>query len=234
MPPERNIVEPWLQAETKRLLHTVDTFRHCDLSEGSSLPGWSLGHLLTHIARNADALGHLLSWARTGVETPMYQSAQQREDDINLGAERPAGVIVADVLDSAERLKSAAAQLATADWANEVVTGQGRTIPAAQVPWLRLREVTLHHVDLGASIEDLPAELVCALLDNVVVSTRGKADWPAMRIEVDGTASAIVDFGTGRTVRGAPAQLLAWLTGRSSGSGLVSSPAGLPTLSAWL
>ena len=34
----------------------------------SRLPGWSRGHVLSHLARNADALVNLLTWARTGIE----------------------------------------------------------------------------------------------------------------------------------------------------------------------
>ena len=33
----------------------------------SALPGWSRAHVLTHVARNADAMINLLTWARTGV-----------------------------------------------------------------------------------------------------------------------------------------------------------------------
>ncbi len=234
MPPDRSTVEPWLQTETKRLLHTVDTFRDRDLSEDSSLPGWSLGHLLTHIARNADALCNLLSWARTGVVTPMYQSAQQREADINLGALRPAGAVITDVFDSADRLGSATARLAAVDWANEVVTAQGRSIPAAHVPWLRLREVTIHHVDLGGSFQDPPPALVQALLDNVVVSTRNKPGWPSLQIDLDSDGTGVVGFGTIATITGPSAQLLGWLIGRSEGNELTSSSAELPTLPAWL
>jgi maleylpyruvate isomerase len=104
MPPDRSTVEPWLRVETTRMLATVETFWDRDLTEVSSLPGWSWGHLLTHLARNADALGNLLSWARTGVETPMYRSKSQRDDDINIGATRPGGVLLSDVADSAARL----------------------------------------------------------------------------------------------------------------------------------
>ena len=45
----------------------------------SLLPGWSRGHVLTHLARNADGAVNLLTWARTGVETPQYVSQEQRE-----------------------------------------------------------------------------------------------------------------------------------------------------------
>ena len=43
------------------------------------LPGWTVGHVLTHVARNADAYTNLLTWARTGVETPAYASPEARE-----------------------------------------------------------------------------------------------------------------------------------------------------------
>ncbi len=235
MSPERGAVEPWLQTETQRLFATVDMFWDSELTADSSLPGWSLAHLLTHIARNADALGNLLYWARTGVETPMYQSKQQRADDINIGALRPAGVILADVIDSAARLQAAAEQLGAADWDHEVVTAQGRTIPAATIPWLRLREVAIHHVDLGASLDDLPPDLVCALLRDVVDSARNKHDWPSLRIEATDTGE-VTEIGSGPVgdVKGAQAHLLGWLIGRTSGHDLTSSADALPALPAWL
>jgi fumarylacetoacetase len=39
-------------------------------------------HLVAHLALNAGALGNLVAWARTGVESPMYASAEQRAADI--------------------------------------------------------------------------------------------------------------------------------------------------------
>ena len=69
--------------------------------EASLLPGWSRGHVLTHIARNADGLSNLLVWARTGIETPQYPSRQAREDGIEAGAHRPAAELSADVAQSA-------------------------------------------------------------------------------------------------------------------------------------
>jgi len=217
------------------MLATVETFWDRDLTDHSSLPGWSWGHLLTHLARNADALGNLLSWARTGVETPMYRSKQQRDDDINVGATRPGGVLLSDVADSAARLWSAAELLAPSDWDSDVVTAQGRTIPAAQVPWLRLREVAIHHVDLGASFEDLPRELAAALLDDVMTSLRTKPGWPSLRIEpTDGGHAATIGDGPTAQVKGTGAQLLGWLTGRCEGSELIRSSDALPPLPAWL
>src|SRR5918999_1732122 len=58
------------------------------LREPSLLPGWTRAHIVTHMARNADGLRNLLTWARTGVETPMYVG-DQRERDIEAGVRRP-------------------------------------------------------------------------------------------------------------------------------------------------
>lgn len=233
VPPDRSAVQRWLESESNRLLVTVQALRQTDLTEDSSLPAWTLGHLLSHIARNADALCNLLQWARTGIETPMYESKDQRNTDIDLGATRPGEVVLTDVVDSAERLRAAANGLALVDWNHPVVTAQGRTIPAAQVPWLRLREVTIHHVDLGASFEDAPPELVAALLDDVVNSVKTRPGWPSLRIETaEGDAIAIGESPV--EVKGTQAHVLAWLTGRSEGKGLLTSADALPGLPAWL
>ena len=70
-------------AATDRVLVTATALSDDQAREPSLLPGWSRGHVLTHIARNADGLGNLLRWARTGTETPMYTSAESRSADID-------------------------------------------------------------------------------------------------------------------------------------------------------
>lgn len=233
MPPDHRTVHPWLEAETERLLVTVESLRGRDLTEDSSLPGWTLGHLLSHIARNADALCNLLHWARTGIETPMYESKMQRDADINLGATRPDGPVLTDVVDSAGRLRAAVDGLAPEDWNHDVVTAQGRTIPAAQVPWLRLREVAVHHVDLGASFADAAPGLVTALLSDVINSAGTRPGWPSLRVET--TEGDTFEIGSASvSVKGAQANVLAWLTGRSAGRDLITSSEALPDLPTWL
>ena len=77
-----------LAAATGRLLASASTLSDAQAREPSLLPGWSRGHVLTHIARNADGMVNLLRWARTGTQTPMYASAQSRAADIEAGAGR--------------------------------------------------------------------------------------------------------------------------------------------------
>jgi maleylpyruvate isomerase len=217
---------------TTRLLDTA-TALDGDPAVPSLLPGWSRGHLLTHVARNADGLVNLLTWARTGVVTPQYASREQRDADIEAGSKRPLDVLVTDVRDSAARFAEAAAMLDAHAWASLLDLPYGPS-PVALVPWRRLREVEVHHVDLGAPY--------------------GPADWPesfAHRVlhEVAGGLSGIsltlhateighplvVGDGGPPSVSGPAYALAAWLAGRSSGSSLTASPAGpLPSVPEWM
>jgi len=235
MRPDRTTVECWLQTETARLLATVESLWDRDLSENSTLPGWSLGHLLSHLARNADALTNLLVWARTGVETPMYASAEQRSADINNGARRLAAETISDVTDSAARLQVESDKLSEQDWGNPVRTAQGRAVPASLVPWLRLREVVIHHIDLGASVDDVPQPVAAALLDDVAAWTSKQPEWPSLRLGAVDTAQFVTTRteDVTNTVGGTAAQLVAWLIGRSAGEHL-SSDQPLPILPPWL
>ncbi|MCC3312579.1 maleylpyruvate isomerase family mycothiol-dependent enzyme [Nocardia africana] len=135
----------------------------------SLLPGWTRKHLVAHVAANADALGNLVHWARTGDRTPMYSSARQRDSDIETGATRSADELVTWLNASVRALSVAMESLSDDDWRREVVTAQGRTVPATEIPWLRAREVCVHAVDLGtgATFADLPDEFLAALVADI-------------------------------------------------------------------
>ncbi|MET9262039.1 maleylpyruvate isomerase family mycothiol-dependent enzyme [Amycolatopsis sp. NPDC004079] len=140
-----------------------------ELSEPSALPGWTRKHLAAHVAANADALGNLVHWARTGERTPMYTSPEQRNADIEAGSQRPEAQLTAWLRDSARSLESAMAALTAEQWQAEVVTAQGRTVPATEIPWLRAREVCVHAVDLGTGLTfaDLPEAFLSALVAEI-------------------------------------------------------------------
>ena len=57
-----------------------------DLEADSLLDGWTRKHLVAHVGYNAAALCRLMDWAATGVETPMYPSAEHRDREIKEGA----------------------------------------------------------------------------------------------------------------------------------------------------
>jgi maleylpyruvate isomerase len=196
----------WVEDGTARVDHALLAVPG-RLDEPTALPGWSRRHVLAHLAANADALANLVTWARTGVVTPMYGSAEERVAGIEQGLHLPDGELVDRVRDSAADLERGWWELDEAHWSTEVVTAQGRTVRADVVPWLRAREVFVHLVDLdvGTGFADLPEDFLRAL----------RADVRNKRGEV-------------HRVRGRLADEVAWLTGRPHG--LVDAP----VLTPWL
>src|SRR6478672_7747869 len=114
-----------LLTSTDSLLTSIVGLDEMQAREVSLLPGWTRGHVLTHIARNADAMVNLLTWARTGVETPMYASREQRNADIEAGSGRPAPELVDDVRSSHERMIAEMQELPADAW-DSVVRYGGR------------------------------------------------------------------------------------------------------------
>ncbi|MEV4247432.1 maleylpyruvate isomerase family mycothiol-dependent enzyme [Streptosporangium canum] len=202
----------------------------------SGLPGWTRKHLVAHVAANADALGNLVRWAATGEETPMYSSIEQRDADIAAGSGKPAAELAAWLHGSAGRLAAGTAALSSDQWDAEVVTAQGRTVPATEIPWLRSREVCVHAVDLaaGVSFADLPTGFLAALADDIV-GRRGNAPGPAVVLTAADTGDRWELSGEddATAVTGPLAEVAAYLAGRPHALTTTDgSPA--PTLPAWL
>lgn len=203
----------------------------------SLLPGWSRKQVLAHLHGNARALRNLVAWARTSVPTPMYTSPQQREADIAAGAALPIAELVAAFDASADALAADWADLADEAWSAEVVTGQGRTVPASETAWLRAREVMVHAVDLdaGVTVEDLPTALHVALVDDIV-GRRSAGGNPAVDLSPSDHPATwrVTGQGDPIIVTGPLAHLSAWLAGRPA-RGLTTSDGGpAPTLPPWL
>jgi maleylpyruvate isomerase len=222
-----------------RVLATAAGISDQQAREPSSLPGWSRGHVLTHLARNADGLRNLLIWARTGVVTPQYPSAEVRNEEIAAGAGRPARELVVDFANSAAAFGDEAARLRDADWAAEVRGMRGPAHPAWYTLWRRLSELEIHHVDLDAGYRpaDWPADFSRECLHGATASFSGPDSPAALLRETEGSAEhRIGPPGQAPTVTiaGTTRELLAWLLGRSDGGSLTATPAGpLPPVPPW-
>jgi maleylpyruvate isomerase len=230
-----------LAAANDRLFATAAALSDAQAREPSLLPGWSRGHVLTHIARNADGMVNLLRWARTGTPTPMYASAKRRAADIEAGAGRPAAGLAADVRESAAALAAEAASMPDDAWHARVRALNGPPFPALGALERRLSEVEIHHVDLAAgySPRDWPDDFVAGALPRVAESFAGRRDTPDCLIRPEGSANSLPIGKAKRghpavTVLGPPADLLGWLTGRSSGDRLtLATGDALPELPPW-
>ena len=228
----------WMRAGTERFEAAVQDLDPHAVTEPTRLSGWHRGHLIAHVARNADALRNLLTWARTGVETPMYPDAERRASQIEAGAARPLAEQVADLLQADAMLAEAVSTMPDEAWTVPVRTARGRQVMAAEVPWMRTREVWVHGVDLGTgcAFDDQPADLTRALLADVVTVLAKRAGVPALvMVATDGQGELTLP-GQGHPVwvTGSRTRLLGWLTGREAGDALGADPAPLPPLPAWL
>lgn len=175
----------------------------------SLLPDWTVGHVLTHIARNADGHRNMLEAANRGEVGAQYPGGlAQRGSDIDAGAARPAAELIADVAASSAALEAAWAAMTPNGWQGTGDTVRG-PVEVADLPFRRWRETVVHHADLG--------------LDD------GWASWPAdyVRIEL-GRMTMLWASRRPMGMTGLPAQALAvpphqrlaWLMGRATIDGL--------------
>jgi maleylpyruvate isomerase len=219
---------------TARFLDTAATLSDANLTEPSLLPGWTRGHVMAHVARNADSLINLLTWARTGVESRQYASPEERDAGIEAGAKRPIAEQLTDVRAASARFATACADLPAESW----LAVLAETGPAVKVVWRRLREVEVHHVDLasGYTWRDWPDAFSHRLLHELIGVRRGgeppsvwlKATDLSHPLQLGGGSPAV-------TVIGSASDLAAWLAGRSDGTGLTVEPSGdLPAIPNWL
>jgi maleylpyruvate isomerase len=185
----------------------------------SLLPGWSVGHVLTHIARNADGLRNMVEGAQRGEVSEMYPAlghasgAERRQADIEAGAGRTAAALVDDVRISAARLELAFDALSDDAW-----QGQGSAvfgpIAVVDIPQRRWTEVEVHHADLGLgySWADWPAEFVRVEIQRLTMLWNSRRSMGLTGLPPEALAAA-------------EHRRAAWLLGRADIDGL--EPAGL-------
>src|SRR5215216_1668011 len=135
-----------------------------DPATPSLLPRWTVGHVLTHLARNAESMTHVLDASERGEIVERYVGGTAgRDAGIEAGAGRPAGEQVADVRSTIGRLDAALA--AHTRWDGRSIEMRGDTISVAELVVLRWREVEVHRADLGLGY--------------------GPADWPHEYVRTD-------------------------------------------------
>jgi maleylpyruvate isomerase len=225
-----------VERASARLVDNVRRLRDGDAAGPSLLPGWTRGHVLTHVARNADGAVNLLTWARTGVETPQYVSAERRNADIEAGAGRTAAELLDDLVATGGRLVAAIEQMPPTAWRATVRWRTGREAPALDVLWSRLREVEIHHVDLDAGFSpDGWSDAFSSHLIGAMVK-RAPSDTSFRVLATDLARTWVIgdDPGeSGTTVAGRSGELAWWLTGRPPAESLTCSTGDLPPVKAW-
>ena len=210
-----------LAAHTDRLLATAGALD--DPAADSLCDGWTRGHVLTHVARNAEAIDRLAQWAMDGERREMYPGGTRARDaDIEAGAGRPLSELVEDVRSTAQALAPVLERLATAPRAVEHVEMRGGLAVSPDVlPLLRLREVVFHHVDLAAgfTFADVEPDLAKRFVDDAVTRLGSAAPELALSLrsdEGDTWRLGAEDGAATAEVTGPLAGLLLWLARRDA------------------
>jgi maleylpyruvate isomerase len=194
----------------ERFLSAVEILTDDDMRAPSLLPGWSAGHVLTHVARNADSHVRRSEGASVGEMVDQYEGGSAgRASAIEAGRLRPALEIIGDVRNSARTIEKVWRTLPVRAWTGRSRDVNGRERPLFELPSRRWQEVEVHLVDLnvGVSHRDWPPEFILEWLPR----TRERM-WSELPIEVS------------RVAWDHPADELAWLYGRLSRVDLPAPP----------
>jgi len=188
---------------------TMQTLDDAQVSQPSLLPGWTVGHVATHIARNAEGHIRMLQGAMRDEVVPMYPGGtQQRTADIEAGSTRAAADLTADVVVTAAELEATWDALPAEAWSRHGVTIAGE-ISMVDLLFIRWREVCVHHADLGLGYtwEDWDDEYV--RLDLARLTMQWASRKPMGLTDLPPAALAAP-----------PHRRLAWLLGRTEIDGL--------------
>lgn len=228
----------WMKQGTRLFARALDAKDDDQLAGPSRLPGWTGRHVVAHLISDARSLLKLTHRAATGEQIPHDVSPDQLKAEIKAGAASDAAALRGAYAETAEQLADAVASLSGEQWEVRMRTHRGDEITAAEIPWIRAREVIVRAVDLGDEVgfDDLGKEFLGALVDDVVNHRAGYAG-PTLELMSQDTGEAWrLEGSQGSPVRILTpiADLAAWLTGRSGPKLKVLGPGRLPDLPPWL
>jgi maleylpyruvate isomerase len=243
MTSERAVATGLLPEASARVIRAVDGLQDDEWSAPSLLTGWSRAHVVAHLALNAEALtrclhGIVTDEADRQAQT-MYDSDEQRDQDIaELAASTPTE-IRDRLLAATTTFDDAVAAVPEDRWDDRVErTPGGRAMRAGSLPGMRIRELEIHQVDLGAgySTADWSGSFSTLLLDAMTKRLDPPEPIEVRPLDTDRTWT-IGDEGDGEyplpVVTGPAADLAWWLTGRPAPDTVSCSRGELPSIDGW-
>jgi maleylpyruvate isomerase len=195
----------------------------------SALPGWTRGHVLTHVEGVARALARQARYALRGQVVEVYDGGRPARDAaIEAGHARSAAQLAAAVGDALDEAEVSWGGVGPDDWARPVSYRDG-TVRTAGLAWWR--ELEIHTADalLGTGPDRWPAHLCAHLVDFLSVRVPAGTELTLTASDVDRSWT----LGQGRhvAVEGRLTDLAAWLAGRAPQRPLTGDP--LPELGSW-
>ncbi len=241
---------------TRKVLHALDDLTDERAAEPSRLPGWTRAEVITHLARNADALRGMVEAAARGEVGVMYPSVEARAQGIAAGRGASPELMRADLRGAHERLVEAWNALPGDGWDRVGRAAVSRTM--REFLWARRREVEVHHVDLDLGYEssDWPVGFVAGALGEIFTGLAGRAipsrplvdaDYRVVstdhdrvwHVELRGAHVSVVDHDDGIPADGEASgwgcDVAAWMYGRDPRGGgvLATGDIGVLRLPRW-
>ncbi|MEK8110078.1 maleylpyruvate isomerase family mycothiol-dependent enzyme [Micromonospora sp. M12] len=215
-----------VDAATSRLLRTAASFDAADLTAASLLPAGRAATCSRTWPATRTASSTCSPRPAPGGATDV-RLAGGRTADIETGSGRPADAHLDDLRRTADLFAEAVAAMPADAWAATVQARKGPW-PAALLVWGRLREIEVHHLDLGADYRatDWSPTFAHRLLREAASHHAVGPTPPSMVLRLDGTEHEVVigDRVGAPIVTGPVPDLAAWLIGRADGARSPSHP----------
>jgi len=195
----------------------------------SALPGWTRGHVLTHIEGVGLALARQARYALRGKLIEVYDGGRATRDAaIEAGHGRSAPQLAAALGSALDEIEASWSAVGPADWDRPVSYRDGTLLIAGLAWW---RELEIHTADalLGPGTDDWSPDLCAHLIDQL--SARIPDGVRLTLTTADGALQWTSGSGRPVAVQGRLTDLAAWLAGRIPIHPLTGDP--LPELGSW-
>ena len=201
-----------LTRETDMLLATIDSLTDEEFAAPSKCEGWTRAHVVAHLALGADAMGNMITWGTTGVETPPYVSRDARNADIENLAKKSPAEIKAALRTAIKNFADKAATLKDGLKAETVQTAGGADITPYAVPALRISEVIIHHADLDTvwGLGEADMDALEDTLEIVVERVSANEDFPGVTVDTDEGEHYVIGDGA-TAIKGGRDAVIGWL-----------------------
>lgn len=222
-----------MQRESAMAMATISSLADNELNKPTKCEGWTRAHVIAHLARDADAMTNLTTWAVTGQETPAYESREKRDADIEAAAKLSATELAAALEQANTRLLEAVRTLKDGVQVETLPTLFSGEINVFSLPARRTTELIVHHNDLDTTWEWHEAD-PDAILDAIEVCVRRlqvNPDSPGLQIIAREGEEWIVGDGSYR-IEGYYEALLPFLAREQVEEGL-RYEGELPSLPPW-
>ncbi|WP_235032545.1 maleylpyruvate isomerase family mycothiol-dependent enzyme [Actinacidiphila yanglinensis] len=195
----------------------------------SVLPGWSRGHVLTHLEGVGLALARQARYALRGTLIDVYDGGRAARDAaIEAGHRRPVQQLAPALADALDEVEASWSPVGPDDWERPVRYRDGVLRDAALAWW---RELEIHTADagLGYGTQDWPVPLCTHLVGFLAPRIP-----EGFRVTLTATDTGFAfSHGAGEPlpVEGRLTDIAAWLAGRVPSRPLIGAP--LPVLGNW-